>query len=77
VNFVQETGFTCELDQLENGQDIDALTRCVEEACWRDTRTEQERCGCARVRWGGSEFLVWYCANGDMVTLRSIVAACP
>jgi hypothetical protein len=34
-------------------------------------------CACLALRWNGTGLLIWYCANGAEITLRSIVSACP
>lgn len=78
MHFIQENGFTCELDQIEcDRYGVDILTRRIEESCWGALRGTGALNGCVRVNWEGNVFLVWYCANGDIVTLRSIFSAGP
>ena len=76
--FIQEIGFSFELDQIaSDGSHIDALTLHVEESCRCTIRGAEWGYGCTRVNWNGKIFVAWYCVNGDIVTLRSIIPACP
>jgi hypothetical protein len=75
LHFIQENGFTFELGQIETGCGVDDLTRHVEESC--GYAALEIGCACVRVRWKGVDLLVWYCANGAEITLRSIVSAYP
>ena len=82
MQFIQETGFTFELEQIENDKrDVDDLLRLVEEqvrlSAWHAPAISYGCYGYARLVWKRESFLVWFCENGDTVTLRSIVSACP
>ena len=74
MQFIQETGFSFELDQIACVHAIDDLMRRIEHsvACTAGTNY-----GCIRLAWNGQPYLVWYCVNGDIVTLRSIASDSP
>jgi len=76
VQFIQESSFTSELDGMANGQSDDLLLR-VEQACWYPSQIVRVGYGFVRVDWNATAFLVWYCVNGDAVTLLSIISARP
>jgi hypothetical protein len=77
MHFIQETGFSFELGQIEIGCDADDLTQLIEKECARATSSTLANCGSTKVQWRGAIFVVWYCANGDVVTLISIIPAYP
>ena len=76
-HFIQENGFTFELGKIEPGCGVDDLTQQVEEACRCAAQSSEGVCACTRMRWKGSDLLIWYCANGAEITLQSIFPAYP
>jgi hypothetical protein len=76
MHFIQEAGFTVELDGIAKGC-VDDLTRDVEKACRCASRNACCPYGFVQLEWDGAVCLIWYCVNGDTVTLVSITSACP
>lgn len=67
MQFIQEASFSRELDQITTNRDRDDLACCIEEACWKNRQQEF-----VYVRWSGLTLLVWFCVNGDSMTLRHL-----
>jgi len=76
VHFIQETGYSFELGQIERECDTDELTLHVEDAYRKAAKLIPNRDSMG-ITWKGRKFLVWFCVTGDTVTLRSISAAFP
>lgn len=73
MHFIQETGFTFELDQIETDpHSAEALMRGIEELCRCSVCDIVTGYGRLSVTWNGTVFVVWYCVTGGDVTLRSI-----
>ena len=77
MHFIQETGFSFELDQIAGESAIDELTQRVEVVCQRAVEDASICHGYGCLEWGGELYVFWYCINGETVTLRSIVSARP
>lgn len=69
--FIQEAGFTVELDQI-GGACADDLTRRIEAECLRASQTSRLGYMCISQEWRGRVWLIEYWADGDVIRLWSI-----
>lgn len=73
MRFIQENGYTFELDQIAGDKRcVDHLTRLIEESC-RLRYGMITGDGTLSICWKEKAYLVWYCATGDLVTLVSVM----